>query len=84
MPEGEQAMVTAKFGVVQCIHCGYLQGREIAGTVFKFRGEFKTVVCFNCKKSIPLTIVSVLFKSDSAEAAHAWLVAYKTKIVRGA
>ena len=72
-----------KFGVVQCIHCGYIQGRVLAGSIFKFKGEFETVVCYNCKKVIPLTIVSVLFKSDSAVEASAWLVAYKTKIVRG-
>jgi hypothetical protein len=76
-------MMSEKFGVVQCIHCGYLQGRELVGSVFSHQGGFKTVVCFNCKKSIPLTIVTVLFKSDSVEAAHAWLVAYKTQMVRG-
>ena len=72
-----------KFGVVQCVHCGYIQGRTLVGSVFNYQGQFKIVVCFNCKKTLPLTIVSVLFKSDSALEASAWLVAYKNKMVRG-
>ena len=77
-------MMNEKFGVVQCIHCGYIQGRELFGSVFSYQGQFKSVVCYNCKKSVPLTSVTVLFKSDSAAVAHGWLVAYKNQMVRGA
>jgi hypothetical protein len=79
----EEAMMNEKFGVVQCIHCGYIQGRELVGSVFSHQGPFKSVVCYNCKKSIPLTAVNVLFKSDSAAEAHGWLVAYKKQMIRG-
>ena len=77
-------MMNEKFGVVQCIHCGYIQGRELVDSVFSHQGLFKSVVCYNCKKSIPLTAVNVLFKSDSPTEAHGWLVAYKKQIIRGA
>ena len=80
---GEEAMMNEKFGVVQCVHCGYIQGRELVGSVFGYQGPFKSVVCYNCKKSIPLTAVNVLFKSDSAAEAHDWLVAYKKQMIRG-
>ena len=79
----EEAMMNEKFGVVQCIHCGYIQGRELAGSVFSHQGPFKSVGCYNCKKMVPLTAVNVLFKSDSAAVAHGWLVAYKKQIIRG-
>jgi hypothetical protein len=72
---GEDALMNEKFGVVQCIHCGYIQGRELVGSVFSHQGSFKSVNCYNCKKSIPLTAVTVLFKSDSPTEAHGWLVA---------
>jgi hypothetical protein len=81
---GEEAMMNEKFGVVQCIHCGYIQGRELIGSVFSHQGQFKSVVCYNCKKSIPLTAVNVLFKSDLATEAHGWLVAYKKQMIKGA
>ena len=72
-----------KFGVVQCVHCGYIQGRELVGLVFGYQGSFKSVVCYNCKKSVPLTSVNVLFKSNSAAETHEWLVVYKKQMVRG-
>jgi hypothetical protein len=81
---GGEAMMNEKFGVVQCIHCGYIQGRELVGNVFSYQGSFKSVVCYNCNKSIPLTVVNVLFKSNSAAEAHGWLVAYKKQMIRGA
>jgi hypothetical protein len=71
-----------KFGVVNCFHCGYIQGRELVGLVFGYQGSFKSVVCYNCKKSISLTTVNVLFKSNSSAATHEWLVVYK-KQMRG-
>jgi hypothetical protein len=82
--EDEAAMMNEKFGVVQCIHCGYIQGRELFGQVFSHQGQFKSVVCYNCKKSISLTAVTVLFKSDSAADAHGWLVTYKKQMISGA
>jgi transcription elongation factor Elf1 len=80
---GEEATMTEKFGIVQCFHCGYLQGRELVGSVFDYQGPFKSVVCYNCKKSVPLTVANVLFKFDSSAAAHDWLLAYKKQMIRG-
>jgi hypothetical protein len=80
----EEAMLNEKFGVVQCIHCGYIQGRELVGSVFDYQGQFKSVVCYNCKKSNPLTAANVLFKSDSAADAHGWLVSFKKQMIKGA
>jgi hypothetical protein len=54
---GEGALMNEKFSVVQSINCGYIQGRELVGSVFSHQGPFKSVVCYNCKKPIPLTTV---------------------------
>jgi len=70
---------TKKYGVVLCPSCGYIQGREIIGSVFKHKGAFESVECYRCRKRIHLA-ENLLFTSDSAVAASEWLMVYKNRI----
>ena len=72
---------TKKYGVVLCPSCGYIQGRDLIGSVFKHKGAFESVNCYRCKKRIHLT-ENLLFMSDSAVVASEWLIVYKNRITK--
>jgi len=69
-----------KYAVIQCPHCGHIQGRQVIGSVFSYKGIFKTVNCYRCKKSIDLSKAKILFRSDSAETTSGWIRGYKSKL----
>jgi hypothetical protein len=69
-----------KYGVVLCPHCGLLQGRTLVGIAFKYKGPFKSVYCYRCKKRIDLSKAKILFRSDSPEVVSGWIRGYKSHV----
>lgn len=69
-----------KYAVVQCPHCGLLQGRTVVGSVFNYKGGFKSVNCYRCRKRIDLSKAKILFRSDSAQEASLWIRSYKSHL----
>lgn len=68
-----------KYAVIECPHCGLVQGRPVVGSSFAYKGSFKSVNCYRCKKRIDLSTAKILFRSDSADVASGWIRGYKYK-----
>jgi len=69
-----------KYAVIQCPHCGYIQGRTVVGSVFKYKGPFKSVNCYRCGKRVVLSEVTILFSGESPELISGWIRGYKTSL----
>jgi DNA-directed RNA polymerase subunit RPC12/RpoP len=68
-----------KYGAILCPVCGYIQNRQLTGSVFKYKGPFTSVNCIWCGKRV-IVIQNLLFETDSARIARGWIVDYKNKI----
>jgi transcription elongation factor Elf1 len=71
-----------KYGAILCPVCGYIQNRQLTGSVFKYKGPFTSVNCIWCGKRV-IIIQNLLFDSDSAYSAYVWITNYKNKIKEG-
>jgi hypothetical protein len=69
-----------KYAVIACPHCGFLQGRKIVGSVFGYKGPFKSVNCFRCNNRIDISKAKILFRSDSREMTSSWIIEYESKL----
>jgi DNA-directed RNA polymerase subunit RPC12/RpoP len=70
-----------KFGAILCPACGYIQGKQLTGSVFKYKGPFTSVNCYRCKKKV-IIAQNVLFDSDSAYIVSEWIMVFKNRLKR--
>ena len=73
------AQKTKRYGAILCPACGYIQGRQLTGSVFKYKGPFTSVNCYWCKRKV-IIAQNLLFDSDSAFIASEWIMAYNKRI----
>lgn len=73
---------TKKYGVILCPVCGYIQNRQLTGSVFKYKGPVTSINCIWCRRRV-IVIHNLLFDTDSANNAYEWIVDYKNKIKEG-